>query len=169
MVTAMKSLFYSFADEPELPPVMNRSSRVLKRMNLRSLFMGLTVAKLDGHRLRISSAGMPPVLIHRARSRTVEEVFIKAMPLGSLSNYSYREEEIAISSGDVVVLMSDGFPERFDPAGEMFDYARARHSLAEAAAQSAQAIIEHFVKVSEDWANGRPQDDDVTFVVLRVK
>jgi serine phosphatase RsbU (regulator of sigma subunit) len=169
VVTAMKSLFYSFADEPDLLPAMNRSSRVLKRMNLRSLFMGLTVLKLNGHRVRISSAGMPPVLIYRAQRRRVEEVFIKAMPLGSMSNYSYREEETTIAAGDVIVLMSDGFPERFDPAGEMFEYARAKHSLAEAATRSAQAIIEHFVRVGDAWADGRPQDDDVTFVVLKVK
>jgi serine phosphatase RsbU (regulator of sigma subunit) len=169
MVTAMKSLFYSFADEPELPLAMNRSSRVLKRMNLRSLFMGLTVAKLDGHRLRITSAGMPPVWIYRAADRTIEEVFIKAMPLGSLANYNYREEEVAIAPGDVIVLMSDGFPERFNSAGEMFDYDRAKRALAEAAARSAPAIIEHFVAASEAWADGRPQDDDVTFVVLKVK
>ena len=43
VVSAMKSLFRSFAAEPEIVPVFNRSSRVLKEMNLRSLFMGLTM------------------------------------------------------------------------------------------------------------------------------
>jgi len=32
-----------------------------------------------------------------------------------------------------------------------------------------QEIIEVFLKVSDQWADGRPQDDDVTFVVLKVK
>ena len=31
-----------------------------------------------------------------------------------------------------------------------------------------QEIINHLVKVGEDWADGRAQDDDVTFVVLKV-
>jgi len=35
--------------------------------------------------------------------------------------------------------------------------------------QPAQKIIEHFVNVGDEWSNGRPQDDDVTFVVLKVK
>ncbi len=51
----------------------------------------------------------------------------------------------------------------------MFDYSRAKQSLAEAAARSSHEIIEHFVKAGESWANGRPQDDDMTFVVLKVK
>jgi serine phosphatase RsbU (regulator of sigma subunit) len=169
VVTAMKSLFHCYAGEPELIPVLNQSSRVLKKMNLRSLFMGLTVVKLNGRRLKISSAGMPPALVYRANEGTVEEVLIKAVPLGSVSNYSYRERELSLSCGDVVVLMSDGLPERFNRDGEMFDYSRTKQALAEAAARSSREIIEHFVRAGEGWANGRPQDDDMTFVVLKVK
>jgi hypothetical protein len=44
-----------------------------------------------------------------------------------------------------------------------------KDSRAEAVTRSAEATIEHFVHVSEAWADGRPQDDDVTFVVLKMK
>jgi serine phosphatase RsbU (regulator of sigma subunit) len=169
VVTAMKSLFRTFAAEPDIVPVFNQSSRVLKEMNLRSLFMGLTMIKLNGRRMKISSAGMPPVLIYRAETAAVEEVMIKAMPLGSVSNYPYRELEFALGSGDVVVLMSDGLPERFNRAGEMFDYSRTMETVVEAATRSPREIIECLVGAGEIWANGRPQDDDVTFVVLKVK
>ncbi|MGE0129813.1 MAG: SpoIIE family protein phosphatase [Blastocatellales bacterium] len=169
VVTAMKSLFRTFAAEPEIVPVFNQSSRVLKEMNLRSLFMGLTMIKLNGHRLKISAAGMPPVLIYRAETGLVEEVMIRAMPLGSISGYPYRERELTLSESDVVVMMSDGLPERFNHAGEMFDYSRTTGVLAEAATRSPREIIEHLVSAGENWANGRPQDDDVTFVVLKVK
>lgn len=64
--------------------------------------------KVSGRKLRVSSAGMPPVLIYRAETGSVEEVMIKAMPLGSISGYPYRERELMLGSGDVVVLMSDG-------------------------------------------------------------
>ena len=169
VVTAMKSLFHCFAEEAELLPVMNRSSRVLKKMNLRSLFMGLTVIRLAGPQLKISSAGMPPMLIYRAKDQTIEEVLIRSMPLGSVTGYSYREQELAVARGDVVVMMSDGLPERFNPEGEMFDYWRASDALADIAHASPREIIEHFVNAGDAWASGRPQDDDVTFVVLKVK
>jgi hypothetical protein len=35
-------------------------------MNLRSLFMAMTMAKVQGDRLSVSIAGMPPVLLYRA-------------------------------------------------------------------------------------------------------
>ncbi|HEU0183902.1 MAG TPA: SpoIIE family protein phosphatase [Blastocatellia bacterium] len=169
VVTAMKSLFRTFAAEPEIVPVFNRSSRVLKEMNLRSLFMGLTMIKLNGRRMKIASAGMPPVLIYRAETRSVEEVMIKAMPLGSIPDYPYRELELTLGCGDVVVMMSDGLPERFNREGEMFDYSRTMETLTDAAARSPREIIECLAGAGEDWADGRPQDDDVTFVVLKVK
>ena len=169
VVTAMKSLFRTFAGEDNLSLVFNQSSRVLKEMNLRSLFMSLTMIKLDGARLRIASAGMPPALIYRREKGLVEEMVIKAPPLGGISGYQYRELEYALGHGDVLVLMSDGFPERFNQDGEMFDYSRARRSLAEAASRRPSEIIEHFVRAGDYWANGRPQNDDITFVVLKVK
>jgi serine phosphatase RsbU (regulator of sigma subunit) len=169
VVTAMKSLFRTFAAEPEIVPVFNQSSRVLKEMNLRSLFMGLTMIKLNGRRMKVSSAGMPPVLIYRAETGSVEEVMIKAMPLGSVTGYTYRERELTIGCGDVIVLMSDGLPERFNHAGEMFDYSRTIGTLTRSAALAPREIIERMVDAGEAWADGRPQDDDITFVALKVK
>ncbi len=41
--------------------------------------------------------------------------------------------------------------------------------LEEVAKASPQEIIEHFVRTGERWAGARPQDDDMTFVVLKIK
>jgi len=41
-------------------------------MNLRSLFMAMTVVRISANRMTVSIAGMPPVLIHRARTNTIE-------------------------------------------------------------------------------------------------
>jgi serine phosphatase RsbU (regulator of sigma subunit) len=65
--------------------------------------------------------------------------------------------------------MSDGLPERFNAENEMLDYEAAKDTLAMAARQAPREIIEHFVRVGDEWSNGRPQDDDVTFVVLKVR
>ncbi len=169
VVTAIKSLFRTFASGPELVPILTQSSRVLKEMNLRSLFMAMLVVRIEGYNLKISAAGMPPMLIYRALTGEVEEVFIKALPLGSVLNYPWRQEEVTLDPDDVVMLMSDGFPERFNAANEMFGYEKAHAVLIAAAQLAPQAIIEHFVRVGDQWAAGHPQDDDVTFVVLKVK
>jgi serine phosphatase RsbU (regulator of sigma subunit) len=74
-----------------------------------------------------------------------------------------------LNPGDTLVLMSDGLPERFNQAGEIMDYPGARKLVEEVAHASPQAIIDYLVAAGEKWANGRAQEDDVTFVVVKVK
>lgn len=167
VVTATKSLFEALAQQPDITSIFRQASHALKRMNLRSLFMALAIVKIRDHRLAVSSAGMPSILIYRAANRSVEEIAIRGVPLGSIMNYPYRQEETTISPGDVVVLMSDGLPERFNEEGEILGYTRSGEILKEVAEQSPEEIIDHFVRAGETWADGRPQDDDVTFVVLK--
>ena len=46
---------------------------------------------------------------------------------------------------------------------------RAKTLFAEAARESPEQIIARLLEEEKSWANGRPQDDDVTFVVLKIK
>ncbi|MBA2647660.1 MAG: SpoIIE family protein phosphatase, partial [Pyrinomonadaceae bacterium] len=108
MVTATKSLFNAHAHETDIAHIFRQASGSLKRMNLRSLFMAMTIVKIKGNRLCVSSAGMPPALIYRAAGRVVEEVAIKAMPLGSVRDFPYQQRELTLEVNDAVMLMSDG-------------------------------------------------------------
>jgi serine phosphatase RsbU (regulator of sigma subunit) len=112
---------------------------------------------------------MPPALIYRAARRVVEEISLRGAPLGSLTTYSYRERRLSLAPGDVVVLMSDGYPERFNGKNEMLDYGSAKSVLLEIAILPPQEIIDVFVKIADKWGDGRPQDDDMTFVVMKAK
>ncbi len=169
MVTATKSLFNETSGAEPPAAMLQRFSRALKKMNMRGLFMALTIAKVTDYRLTLAAAGMPPILLYRAATNQIEEILHKAMPLGSISNYAYQEQELTLASGDVVVLMSDGLPERFNDAAEMLGYEQMQAILANAVNLSAAEIIRQFVQSGDDWAHGKPQDDDVTFVVLKVR
>src|SRR5262249_20423208 len=114
MVAAVKGLFVALAHHPGVPHTLKRLRQTLKQMNLRGVFVALTIAKVRRNRLVISMAGMPPVWIYRAASGEVEEISLRAVPLGGMMNYQYKQRELAIAPGDVIVLMSDGLPERFN-------------------------------------------------------
>jgi serine phosphatase RsbU (regulator of sigma subunit) len=169
MVTATKSLFNNLASEPDIERIFKQSSAALKKMNLRGMFMAMTMAKIKDNQLTISCAGMPTVLIYRDEQKRVEEVSIKAMPWGSPLTTTFEQRETTLGAGDTIMMMSDGFPEMFNETGEMLDFGKAKRLLSVIAAESAQEIINRFVEVGENWAGKRPPDDDVTFVVLKVK
>jgi serine phosphatase RsbU (regulator of sigma subunit) len=167
VVTATKSLFNAFAGQTDIPQIFTQVSGALKKMNLRGLFMAMAMLKIKDSAMSLCVAGMPSVLIYRADVKTVEEISVRAMPLGSVTKSVYQERKISLLSGDCVVLMSDGFPEMFNAKNEMLGFEKAAEMLPQIAMNSPQEIINQFVKVGEQWANGRPQDDDVTFVVLK--
>jgi serine phosphatase RsbU (regulator of sigma subunit) len=168
VVTATKSLFNAFAGEDDITNIFRQSSAALKRMNLRGLYMAMTMLKIKDNHLTVCAAGMPSALIYRSSTKTVEEISIKAMPLGSIANFPYKKQEFTLAAGDAVLLMSDGFPEMFNEADETLGFDEAARILPAVADGSPQQIINHLVEAGEKWANGRPQDDDVTFVVLKV-
>lgn len=169
MVTATKSLFNLLGQEENLLGIFDRATRALKRFNMRKLYMALTLARYDQGRLRLATAGMPPTLIYRAASEGVETVQLKGMPLGSFVNFPYQDEEIVLDPGDTVLFMSDGFPELFNEDGEMLGYEQASRVFADVAHQAPHEIIDHLVATSQKWRSARQQDDDMTFVVLKVR
>ncbi len=168
VVTATKSLFNELAAERDLPLMLSRFTLALKKMNLRSMFMALTIMRVEENQITFSSAGMPPVLLYSSATGEVKEVLMKALPLGGIVNYKYKQETHQLASGDVIVLMSDGLPERFNDAGEMFDYPKIKELLTEVARSSPQEIINQFVRAGDLWAGTKAQDDDITFVVVKI-
>ena len=168
VVTATKSLFQVLAQNGESPEIFKKFTHTLKSMNLGRMYMAMTLIKFKDNKIKIAAAGMPPTLLYRAASKNVEEINIKAMPLGSFSGFPYKQEELELFAGDTIVLMSDGLPEMFNREGEILDYPAMKTIFAEAATRAPHEIIAHLTQAGDAWANGRPQDDDVTFVVMKV-
>jgi serine phosphatase RsbU (regulator of sigma subunit) len=168
VVTATKGLFNHLAEQADLVATLSQTSRALKRMNMRSLFMAMTLVRLRGDRLQCSVAGMPPILIYRAATHTIEEIPLRGAPLGGLSHYVYRQVETTLGVNDVVLLMSDGLPERFNEAGEMFGYERSKELLLANAYARPRTIIERLLDTCEAWAAVKAADDDMTFVALKM-
>ncbi len=117
----------------------------------------------------MSAAGMPPIFIFKRESQSIEEHLIKGMPLGTFNDFPYSLIESNISSGDTILMMSDGFPELMNDEKEMFGYKQARNLFEEVAGESPEEIIQKLRDAGTDWVNNADPDDDVTFVVIKVK
>ena len=169
IVTATKSLFNSYAPNPDILFTFSEISRCIKDMKFKRLSMCLSLLKIEGNKLRMSAAGMPPALIYRDGKKELEEIMLKGMPLGSTDKFPYEMSETKLGRGDTIFLSSDGFPELFNDKKEMFGYDRVKSAFTEVADRSSEKIIEHLKDTASSWANGKDPDDDVTFVVLKMK
>ncbi len=169
VVTATKSLFNTHANNPDILFTFSEMTRVLKGMKLRMLAMCLSMVKIKGNQLTISSAGIPPVLIYRDNTKEIEEFLIKGMPLGVMNGFPYEVRTTEIFDGDTLLLMSDGFPELFNKDEEMFGYDKVKSTFEEVAGKEPEEIIEHLKNIGSAWTEDATPDDDVTFVVIKMK
>ena len=169
VVSAVKSLFKTSPPEAGNLETLERISQGVKSMNLKRLYMAMTLVTFNGNRVTLAAAGMPPALIYRADEDLVEEILLGGMPLGGFIGAEREEASFDLQSGDTILLMSDGLPEMLNPENEMLDYPKMKELFEEVADQPPKAIIDHLFKASTSWADGEPQADDITLVVIKVK
>jgi len=168
MVTAVKSLFTAGAAAAAPSAFLAHATEVVHSMGLHRMAMALAVGRLEGHRLTLSSAGMPPAFHYDAAGARVREIALPGTPLGARAEFPYAQATVELAPGDALLLLSDGFPELPDPAGEPFGYERARERFGEEAERPAGDIVAALRAAAAEWAGETTPPDDVTFLVLKV-
>lgn len=169
MVTSAKTLFNSYADNSDILFTFKEMTRCIKQMQFHSLAMCMTMLKIQNNKLLMSSAGMPPVYQFRKKHKIIEEHLMEGMPLGTMDDFPYKLKKMELSAGDTILLMSDGFPELQNEQKEMYGYKRVRNSFEEVAEKEPDDIISYLKEEGTNWINGKEPDDDVTFVVIKIK
>jgi serine phosphatase RsbU (regulator of sigma subunit) len=169
IVTITKSLFNSLAHDDNILNTFSKISKVIKDMKFKQLSMCLMMLKIHKNKIIISSAAMPPALIYRKKKNIVEEIELKGMPLGAMENFPYEIKNTSINSGDTILLMSDGLPELHNGTNKMYGYDRIINEFNSVGNKAPEKIIDHLKKSAAKWINGNDPDDDITFVVIKVK
>ncbi len=169
VVIITKSLFNSLASSKNILKTFSRISKVIKDMKFRQLSMCLMMLKIKDNKLTISAAAMPPALIYRKSNQEIEELSFEGMPLGAMKNFPYKSRESSLNSGDTILLYSDGLPELENNDDEMYGYDRAKTEFHSVGEKEPEEIVDHLTNSASRWSNGKDPEDDVTFVVIKVK
>lgn len=167
VVSVMKGLFRGNPFPEDLGSFLDRSGRVMRDLGLSRLHMALAVLVVRDGNATFSSAGMPPALVHRARTGDVEEVLVPGAPLGALLDSPHAVRTFRLEPGDTVLLASDGLAESPGPGGEPLGYGRAREIFRNAASLSPGALVERVAAEEERWRGEAARQDDLTLVTLR--
>jgi len=169
MVTTTKSLFSVLASKPDIIETFHEMTRCLKIMRMGNLSMCMTMLKISGNKLQMSAAGMPSTFIYKREESVIEEHVMKGMPLGTMSDFPYMTKEVELNVGDTILLISDGLPELRNEKEEEFSYKRVRNLFEENATKSPEKIITELKNAGSSWINDKNPEDDVTFVIIKVK
>jgi sigma-B regulation protein RsbU (phosphoserine phosphatase) len=81
----------------------------------------------------------------------------------------YEQETIQLESGDLLVAYTDGVTEALNCAGEEFGEHRLQDAIAKTSHLGAEQVRDLLVREIQDWCDGAPQHDDLTFLIMKVK
>ncbi len=129
--------------------------------------MSLSLLDLEKNRVTFCSAGHPPLFLRRADG-SVEELGedISGFPLGIMPDWQYKQLEVDIHPGDVLVIYSDGVTDARSPAEEIYD-SREKRRLLKRVTESAggpEAVGRSILQDIREFSLGHKQMDDITLV-----
>ena len=133
------------------------------------LFLTLFVATFDpaARELRAVNCGQSPVLLFQGGQ--VSEWEADSPPIGVASELSSAERSLSLQSGDVLIVMSDGFSEARDAGGGRIGIGPLKETVLRAAGRSAPDIAAALLQRAEASERDSNLSDDQTLIVLKVE
>ena len=121
-----------------------------------------------GHNLVYASAGQGPVLFYDSQADKVDALQVTGIPLGIMAEFNYdTAEPRPMHSGNIILLLTDGFYEWTNPDGEQFGVERVSKLLLENAEKPAEQILQMIDAQIRSFAQGTIQADDLTAIVIK--
>jgi len=137
--------------------------------------MFITVAYIvlakDGSTVTLARAGHTNPLLWRKSTGLVEEIKSPGLAVGVDKGEVFeritKDVSIAMESGDVLLLYTDGVDEATDHKGLLFGIERIQTVLSLAAPNGGGAVVDALSEAVTKFMGGDPQGDDITLVAIR--
>ncbi|HKT11286.1 MAG TPA: SpoIIE family protein phosphatase [Terriglobia bacterium] len=152
-----------------VPQMLRRLNGTLLERRVEGHFITLVCAVWEPKNmvLRLANAGMPlPILIRDGRSRQIQ---VEGIPLGLLEHTEYQEVSLQLKRGDLLAFFSDGLVEAMDPELHEFGARHLANLLRDNASRPLREIVDMLFGEIARFEAGRPQRDDQTLVLARVR
>ncbi|MGP1257265.1 MAG: PP2C family protein-serine/threonine phosphatase, partial [Kiloniellales bacterium] len=135
-------------------------------------FMTMQLMTIDATRreIRWASAGHGAPIVYDAATDSFPEYEGWGLPLGIMAGESYREHvERGLAPGSIILAATDGLWETKGEDKSLFGMDRLRDLLRTNAKRSSAEISEAIRDALAEHRGAAAQDDDLTFVVIRVE
>jgi sigma-B regulation protein RsbU (phosphoserine phosphatase) len=152
-----------------VPEMLRRLNATLLERRVEGHFITVVCAVWEPKNmaLRLANAGMPlPLLIRNGRVRPIRA---EGIPLGLLEQTEYQEISLKLKKGDLLAFFSDGLGEAMNPELQEFGGKHLARILRDNQKRPLREIIDLLFGEIARFEQGRPQRDDQTLVLARVR
>ena len=145
-------------------PIISRDSKT-------GMFVTVFYCVLDNktHSITYVNAGHNPLLLLRAGTDRAEELEATGIAIGAMDDAPYDQREVALASGDLLVLYTDGVTEAVNDKEEMFEIPRLMEIVLASRYLTANEIVERIIDGVNAFSQNQPQYDDITLMVVKVQ
>ena len=168
MMKAKNALRTAVAGGESLAVAVPEVNRLLCRDNKKGMFVTLWIARVNPHTGRgtyLNCGHLPPLVRHADGTVTHIENEPELV-LGVFDEAELTAHELALSSGDTILLFTDGMTDAVSAAGEPFGDGRLARAAAAMPADSPDPCA-FLVGTVDLFAAGADQFDDMTCLSLR--
>jgi sigma-B regulation protein RsbU (phosphoserine phosphatase) len=169
MVSILHSALRLMLDRQGLgSALVEHLNRHVRESSTPNKFITLLTAELDwaAHRLTYINAGHNPGLV-LAWDGAVRHLPASGLPLGMFDAVSYQPGSVELGPGDLVCLYSDGITEASDTLGQEFGSERLAELLRAHRDETLPEVVRAIDAAVTAHAQGEPQGDDQTVVLIR--
>ncbi len=166
IVAMVKSYFQLLALNQPVDALMETISQSLAELDLRKMFMGLLLLEYRPEGFLFTSAGMPPVFVHRAKTGRIDTYLQKRVFLGTGLATRSSSLEIPMEPGDLLVAMTDGIIESINPNGDMMSLESIHEMIQERSPKGAKSVVEGLFRLQRTWMDNKPLKDDTTVIAI---
>lgn len=164
---AKSALYMQMSAGRDLVGSMNEINRMMCDTLGRRRFMSLALLELDVEREKIAWVNAGQVYPLLARGGRVRELEQPGYPLGVRRESSYLQREESLEPGDLLVLLTDGYVEAVDAAGDPHGWQRLVERLRGLDGAEPQQVIDRLAADLAVHLGPSPPQDDVTLIAIR--
>jgi phosphoserine phosphatase len=157
------------ADLP-IDAVMTRANQILDHDLAPGRFITTFLGFLDpaGARIEYVSGGHAPLLLYRGATGERISLDATTLPMGIVSFFDGTPADpIDFDTGDILILLTDGFHEWANAVGDDFGVDRCFDAVEACRDSDSKAIIQALHEAVVEFAGGTPQSDDLTAIILK--
>jgi len=157
------------ADNTTASQAMQKANSLISQEAKMGMFVTLFYAVLnpEKRRLQYVNAGHNPPFVVKKSSGDVILLRASGIAMGVMDDVLLEEREIELDSNDIVVFYTDGITEAINGTGEQFGEKRLIETINKNADLSVKDLMGRVKDEVFTFAQGQPQHDDFTLVLLK--
>ena len=168
MVRTLTLLRTELSYTGELSELMARFNRTLCDTNIAHMFTSLIVLRLNTKtgELEYVNAGHSPFLLSHQQGKFAEQKECRGLIAGVLRDNTYQVGRVQLSSGDRLIMYTDGVTESRNTARKFFGVERLVEEVNNKVSTDAEQLVKNVFSAIDKFRGAQEVTDDITILAI---